>query len=534
MLACVGVRVYASYSHLLRYLVMKDSSVIDEIYGSLVRISGRDEFDFGMLGGKWGYKNSEFYQQKLLLMNKNVRKLAMECPVLFGEGEYWLFDGRIYVPIREELLREAFYRLMEHLEIIHAVQNKSIAAVFTDTVRYYNVMVQSRNLIAFENGVLDISPILRGNKPIFHDDFSQRFHVTYYHPYKYDEKAKCTKWMNFLHEVLPDKNSRVILQMFLGLGLIDSSEVYLPYEGRDAARVELCLLLIGSGGNGKSVIYRTARGVYGSERISDIPYVELTMTGDEGMRARLPLRHKIFNWSTEEDSRTFCKRNTSTFKRIVSGEPVMDRKLGGNITKNDNLPYLVFHLNELPFPDDQSLGFIRRLQFVSFDVTVPKERRNPHLAQDLITNYPGIFNWIVRGACEVVRRKFVFPPSEGHRRQLLLTQLRTNPVIAWVNAYGLHWDLRVKGEVCDWIHTKDVMASIEAFCQDNDVEVPSQQKIGATMNKLGFSHRVKATGKQYQVWGCTTDRISRPFVISRENLGVEYMDEKGTFITEND
>jgi len=513
---------------------VKDSGVIDQVFGSIVKESMAECYDFAHLRGRWGYRSGDIYQQNLLLMNKNVRALARACPVLYGEGEYWLFDGRIYVPVREELVIEAFYRMVEYLEIMPAVQNKALAKVFTDNIRYYNPMVQSRNLIAFENGVLDISPILRGSKPVFHTEFSPNFHVTYYHPYRYDEQAKCTKWLNFLHEVLPDKNSRVILQMFLGLGLIDSSEVYLPYEGKDASRVELCLLLIGSGGNGKSVIYRTARGVYGSERISDVPYVELTMTGDEGMRARLPLRHKIFNWSTEEDSRNFCRRNTSTFKRIVSGEPVMDRRLGGNITKNDNLPYLVFHLNELPYPDDQSLGFIRRLQFISFDVTVPKERRNPHLAQDLITNYPGIFNWIVRGACDVVRRRFVFPPSEGHRRQLLLTQLRSNPVVAWVNAYGLRWEMRAKNETSVWIQSSDIMASIEAFCQDNEMDAPSGQKVGATLNRLGFSNRRRSAGKEYQVFGCTPDHISRPFVISKERIGLEYVEEKGTFIREDD
>lgn len=513
---------------------MKDANVIDQIYGAILQVSGEADFDFSMLRGRWGHKSGDVYQKNLLIMNKNIRRLARRAPVLWGEGNYWLYDGKIYVPVREELIREAFYRLMEYLEIFAAVQNKTTAVIFTDNIRYYNLMVQSRNLIAFENGVLDISPILKGKKPIFHEDFSSNFHVTYYHPYKYDENAKCLKWLNFLHEVLPDKNSRVILQMFLGLGLIDSSEIYLPHEGKDAARVELCLLLIGTGGNGKSVIYRTARGVYGSERISDIPYVELTQTGDEGMRARLPLRHKIFNWSTEEDARTFCKRNTSTFKRIVSGEPVMDRKLGGNITKNDNLPYLVFHLNELPYPDDQSLGFIRRLQFISFDVTVPKERRNPHLAQDLIANYPGIFNWIVRGACDVVRRKYVFPPSEGHRKQLLLTKLKSNPVAAWVDAYKLRWEMRAQNENCEWIKTEDIVASIETFCESNEAEIPSRQKIGHTLRKLGFIKRQKSTGNEYQVFGCTTEQISRPFIISKEDMTVAYEEEKGTFIKEDD
>ena len=513
---------------------MTDSQVIDKIYGSLIQIISDPEYEMHGLGGNWGYRNSELYQRKAVSMNRNTRKLGKDCPVLYSESDYWLFDGRIYVPVREELVVAAYNLLVEHLEILPAINNKLFSKTFTDAIRYYNPMVRSRNLVAFENGVLDISPILRGSKPIFHDHFDQRFHVTYYHPYRYDEKAKCTRWMNFLHEVLPDKNSRVILQMFLGLGLIDSSEIYLPYEGKDAARVELCLLLIGSGGNGKSVIYRTARGVYGSERISEVPYVELTMTGDEGMRARLPMRQKLFNWSTEEDSRTFCKRHTATFKKIVSGEPIMDRRLGGNVTKNDNLPYLVFHLNELPYPDDQSFGFIRRLQFISFDITVPKERRNPRLAQELVTNYPGIFNWIVRGAREVVRRKFIFPSSEGHRRQMLLAQLRTNPVVAWVNAYKMRPELLAPTENYEFIDTKTMLVSLEQFCEDNNADMPTKQCFGSTMaNAFGFHKKRFPEGNRYQVYGCTSDKLMRPYVVRNEDLSVPYEGDGG-FIKDDD
>jgi len=518
---------------------VENRDVINQVYGSLVQLSGNEDYSFRLLRGSWGFRGSDKYEQSRILMNKNLRRLAHETPVLYTEEDknYWWFDGMKYVTVSEGLVTQAFYLLVEYLEIYPAVTNKAFADLFMREIRYYNKMIWSRNLIAFENGVLDVSPILAGRKPVFHEGFSPSYHVTYYHPYRYDEGAKCTRWMNFLHEILPDKNSRVILQMFLGLGLLDAGDIYRSYDGKDAARVELCLLLIGSGGNGKGVIYRTARGVYGMERFSELPYVELTTPGEEGMRNRLPLRGKIFNWNPDEDSRTFCKKNTGTFKRIVSGEPVLDRKLGRDVTTNDNLPYLVFHLNELPYPDDQSLGFIRRLQFISFDVTVPKERRNPHLAQDLIGNYPGIFNWIVRGAQEVVRRRFVFPNSEGHRRQLMLTQLRVNPVTAWVNAYGLRWEMNARNETCAWIHTKDVKASLEAFCQDNDVDMPSDQKIGATLNRIGFAHKTKSEGKYYQVFGATdkaVQHISRPFVIRHENMEVEFEREKGSFISEDD
>jgi phage/plasmid-associated DNA primase len=97
------------------------------------------------------------------------------------------------------------------------------------------------------------------------------------------------------------------------------------------------------------------------------------------MRARRLLRDAIFNWSSDSDQRTFGRRRTGVFKRIVSGESVTDRKLGEDVKENYNIPFLIFNLNELPYADDQSLGFIRRLQFISFDVSIPKERQNPDI-----------------------------------------------------------------------------------------------------------------------------------------------------------
>lgn len=515
---------------------MDDRLVIDRIYSGLLSKASSPDYDFGSLRGRWGFRNSDEYRERTLKMQKNVRRLGKEAPIMYRDGNYWLFNGRIYISIREELIIAAFELLVEFYEIIAAFNSKIYAHTFVDTIRYYNPMCESRNLIAFTNGVLDVSPILRGQEPVFHDHFDERFHVTYYHPYPYDKDAKCTRWLNFLHEVLPDKNARLILQMFLGLGVIDSAEVYNPYEGKDSSKVELCLILIGSGANGKSVIYQTARGVFGKERISGIDYDELTSPGDEGMRARRLLRNALFNWSSDSDSRTFGRKRTGVFKRIVSGEPVTDRKIGEDVRENDNMPYLVFNLNELPYPDDQSLGFIRRLQFISFDVTIPKERQNKALAQELQSVYPGIFNWIVRGARELIRRKFIFPSSEGNRRQMILAQLQSNPVVAWINAYQMRWEPLAKNETSVYIPTAVMMKSLDQFCEDNGVDCVSRQKFGQTMARIGngFYKRRFPEGFRYQVFGCTEERLSRSFFISKENMNVDYVHERGTFVNEDD
>ena len=466
--------------------------------------------------------------EKKLDFIEKIRKMAKEAAIKYYDGCFYLFDGKIYVTIREELIVTAYDLLLEHLRIVPMIGDKGICKkYFVDIIRYYNPLLPRHDLIAFKNGVLDL-------KEYRLYDFNPRFHVTYYHPYDYNERAKCNKWNNFLHEVLPDKNSRLILQMFLGLGLMERGTVYNPYEGKNAAKIELCLILLGTGANGKSTIYDTAIGIFGKERISGLDYDDLTAQGDEGMRARRLLREAIFNWSSDSDQRTFGRKRTGVFKRIVSGESVTDRKLGEDVRENYNIPFLIFNLNELPYSDDQSLGFIRRLQFISFDITIPKERQNPALSRELVAEYPGIFNWILRGSRELKRRKFVFPSSEGNRRQILLAQLQMNPVIAWLNSYKMRKDMHVANENPDYIPTEELLKSLEQFCQDNDVEMPSKQKFGHTMSKIGFAKKRTQSGYDYIIFGSNRERIKEKFVIHDASLEVEYIEEKGTFITEDD
>src|SRR3712207_9395295 len=104
-----------------------------------------------------------------------------------------------------------------------------------------------------------------------------------------------------------------------------------PYNCKHVDKIELCLLLVGGGANGKSVIFEVMRALYGKDRISYMDYDALTADGDEGMRGRYPIRNAIFNWSSDSTPKKFGRKNTGVFKRLVSGEPVAYRKLGPDI-----------------------------------------------------------------------------------------------------------------------------------------------------------------------------------------------------------
>lgn len=509
---------------------MTDGAIIDTIYGFLIAGVSSGDYDFDRLKNSWGFRSSVEFQENKVIFIRNIMRLARNTPLLYNEGNYYLFDGKIYIVVREELIFAAYDQLVLYKGVTPMVGDKQIfKKYFADTIRYRNHLEVRHDVVAFSNGVLTLQD------GVLHP-FSPEYHVTYYHPYEYNPKARCVKWQNFLHEVLPDKNARMTLQMYLGLGLIDRGTAYNPCEGKERAKVELCLILIGSGANGKSVIYNTAMGVFGRERISGVDYDELTASGDEGMRARRLLRGALFNWSSDSDSRTFGRKRSGVFKRIVSSETVTDRKIGEDVKENDQMPYLIFNLNELPYPEDQSLGFIRRLQFISFDVTIPKSKQNRQLSQELVAEYPGIFNWIVRGAREVRRRKFLFPPSEGSRRQILKAQLNTNVVLAWATAYQMRPEPLAPKEVALYIPTSTLIESLEKFCEDNNVDMVSKQMFGQSMSRIGsgFYKKRYKEGFRYCIYGCTEEHLMEPFVISKEDMRLDYIHEKGTYITEED
>ena len=73
-------------------------------------------------------------------------------------------------------------------------------------------------------------------------------------------------------------------------------------------------------------------------------------------------------------------------------------------------------------------------------------------------------------------------------------------------------------------------------CADNEVEMVSKQKFGQTMARIGsgFFKKRGHKGCEYQIFGCTPERLKEHFVISKESMKIDYIEEKGTFITEDD
>ena len=92
----------------------------------------------------------------------------------------------------------------------------------------------------------------------------------------------------------------------------------------------------------------------------------------------------------------------------------------------------------------------------------------------------------------------------------------------------------MNGEECSWILSKDIIQSIEQFCDDNDAESPTKQMIGQTLARSGFSKKRSSEGPLYQMFGTNATKIMRPYVIRLEDMAVPYDEDSSSYIKEED
>ena len=516
---------------------MDKGIAINTLHSQLLTLSRDGDYSLDRFRDDWGRTNSSKYNTMKSEFSREIRRLAINSPVRYYNGCYYLFNGKIYEVVDAFVIEQAYQLLLTDLYIAPMIYNSSVRKdVFMAAIESFNVLRPSFSLVAFRNGVVDFGKGLKNPHLL---PFSTEHHVTYYHPYDYDPNAKCPRFMNFLYEVLPDRTSRMILQMFMGLGLIERGMAYNLYGGGASSKVEMCLVMVGGGANGKSVLFDIACAIFGNEKVSKMDYSELTADGDEGMRGRWPIRNAIFNWSSDSDSRKFGRKNTGMFKRMVSGEPVPIRSLGKNISEPNTVPYLVFALNDLPLSDDASYGFIRRLQYVSFDVAIPKERQDPELAARIIEKeLSGVFNWVFRGSLEIRRRRFHFPSAEGSIMQTIRSLFGSQPVRAWVKAYGIGSEAETKGELFGWYKSAFLYQRFVQFCRDNDKDekdIPSIQKFGRDMvNVLNFTRRTAQNAKEYKLYRVTEPDLMETVLIEQIRLPGECDEPNDEFIRDDD
>jgi putative DNA primase/helicase len=242
----------------------------------------------------------------------------------------------------------------------------------------HEVLDANRRLLNVANGTLELDTgELREHK--------QTDLITQISPVRYDERAICPRWKDFVAEILNgDPDLIRFVQKAFGYSL--SGEV----------KEECMFFLYGGGRRGKSKKVAILRELLGKS-YSKKAMADLLMTSS---RDRHPTEVAALR-----GARVVVAAETEK-GRVVSGQRIKDWTGEPNETTRGirENPYefpIYFKLwlmsNHRPRVPEDTEAFWERFRVIPFDVAIPEERRDKDLLEKLKGELPGILNWALEG-----------------------------------------------------------------------------------------------------------------------------------------
>ena len=318
--------------------------------------------------------------------------------LVFTLQRFWRFDERegVWTELPDEAVKRALQIVCRENQI--PVKDSLIRGAFGSAKARFYRQVEfdrvGRRSIPAANGILQYANGEWTLNSYRREDY-RRIRL----PVVYDPQATCPRFERFLEEVFdgtPDIKDRVRLVLeFLGLSLTATTEF------------EKALLLVGSGGNGKSVLVRVLEAMVGSRNRSAVQLKQL-----ENRFQRAHLDGKIVNVMTELSEG--AELPDAEVKAIISGEPITaEHKLK---------PPFEFHpvcklwllTNHLPNVRDLSDGLFRRFSIITFPNRFDnKSTRDTSLSEKLAAESSGILNYCLRALAGVYERGTLTEPKSS-------------------------------------------------------------------------------------------------------------------------
>lgn len=286
------------------------------------------------------------------------------------------------------------------------------------TVR--DIQFDRQPVLTFQNGTLEIDTgVFRGH--------SQADYCSIIMEYNYDPNRQCPEWTHFIEDVTAGEPHRQeILQFIRGYTLFPN------------CIHQKVFLLIGNGGNGKSVYLEILQRLFGNNNVTHIEPNGLTREFQ-----RIRLKDSLLNIGSDINNDFARGEIREWLLKIADGTSIQACYKG--MTHIDFIPRckLVYRCNAVPTAELVN-GLNRRMQFVNFPCRYveypnpdnPYEKpRDINLLPKLTAELPGIFLWRYAGY-KLLKTVGYF--SDAPEQTQFLTQFETvsNPVTRFCDDYA--------------------------------------------------------------------------------------------------
>lgn len=392
------------------------------------------------------------------------------------------FNGRHYEPAIYENLGIIVEHVMERLGIQGIYQTYSAPLVTkrcwsglmaTNACRF----VPDRRFVAFSNGILDLKK--RRLEP-----FGEKRRTDIILDFPYMPGHSNALWSGKLAEIIPDPDMRNALQMFFGCLLLD----------RDEIKVEYICFLLGSGGNGKSVLVDAVINTFGGGLFSRFSPEQL-FKSQQSMYHLAALEGKLANFCDDVSNKDF---SGGDFKSFVSGAEFEARRPYGHNTFMVRAPFFICCANEMPPTTDDSDGFHRRILVITTCNRMwSGAEKDPRLGSKLkaLEVRQAIFNWVLEGYYKVVECDGNIPLGESVIETQKVIREDSNSARRWIRDAGLVPAEPEKGYDGRWKKLTDLYAQYRDYCMENGERTPQKSSsLSKLFRTAGFKGERRSTG----------------------------------------
>lgn len=321
-----------------------------------------------------------------------------------------------------------------------------------------------KNIIAFENGLLDLESFLAGNPRLL--KHTSKWVSTSSLPYPYDPEAQCPTWQAFLAASLEgDQDKITLLRQWFGYCLAwDTS-------------LQKMMFLVGPPRAGKGTTSRVLQKLVGEGNYT--AYNLWKLAENFGLA---PLVGKQVAFVGEINLAGIQKKNQilEQLNSIVGGDPV-----SVNAKHRDEytvfLPTrFMFNCNEMPAFFDTTGAFAARLLVLEFNTSFAG-KEDIDLDRKLDAEIPGIANWALAGLADL-RRAGRFTVTDRLKEAVVAIQREASPLLAFTQdclavqpAYNPNLPNVRTLDAELWAKKDDIWRAYMRWCEQNGRDIRTRE-----------------------------------------------------------
>ncbi len=393
---------------------------------------------------------------------------AIDLGISVKHGVIYLFNSQYWEEIENEEIKRILSSIAEKLGFYSILVART--SEFKDKLFKQFMATGIEEAVMKRNGDIILINLNNGTLEIDKDTVRIRDHdradfLTYVLDYDYQKDAIYPIFDNFLTKVLPDPESRNILQEYTGF--VFSSNL----------KLEKALVLYGTGANGKSVFFEVITALMGRANISHKGLGDLCLRGDKGNNHRAEVDNKLINYSSEISPRG---ADLEIFKAYVSSEPVDARRLYSDVYTYRPTAKLIFNANKLPTETERTHGFFRRYMIIPFEVTISDKEKDTDLHSKIIdSELGGVLNWVIIGLKRLLKNRS-FSECEKADEALENFKRESNSVLLFVEEYHIVEDPN------GFTSNEDLYSSYTWYCSASGYSRFNQNNFSKELSKHGF------------------------------------------------